>query len=75
MTSMTLDIAGDEPGASRIVVVREPFDRVLDLVVPLSGLSSGLEARERLVLTSTDGRRVLVRPEHVVLVEEDAVDA
>ncbi len=69
-TFITLDIAGDEPGCSRQIQVEEPFDRVLDLVVPSLQGDRSLLHRSNLILTAVGGGRLLVRPEHVLLIEE-----
>lgn len=73
-TRLTLSVAGDEPGVSKVVDVDESFDRCLDLVIPLEQPSSALQARERVTLTQA-GSRIFVRPEVVAVIEEDHLDA
>lgn len=55
-----------ETGNSMVVEVREPFERVLSLIVPLEPASSALMARGAMTLTSSEGHEVFVRPEVIV---------
>lgn len=61
-----------EAGVSAQRLVEESFDRVMDLIMPLEQPSSALQAREALTLHAEGGDRIYVRPEAVVLIEENA---
>lgn len=65
----------DTVGCSIDYRVSEDFDRAMDLVVPLEQPSSALAAREAMIFNLIEDdenheRRVFIRPETVVLVEE-----
>lgn len=70
-TQITVAVADPEDaGKSMRVEVVEDFDTAVGLLIPMSQPSSALEARAALTLTRVDGGRLVVRPEHVVMVEE-----
>jgi hypothetical protein len=74
-TRVTLGIQmrGQGDGSGQ-VLLSDDFDTVFNRIAPVSPPSSALEARQNLVHQTTDGKRMLIFPQHVVLVEEEADD-
>lgn len=76
MITRILTTLQDSTGeGSREVFVKETYDRVLNITVPLEQPASALAARESLTLTKTDGGRIFLAPPTIASIEEVEEDA
>lgn len=72
-TKLTLVIAGDEPGTSKKVYVEEPFDHVMDQVLPTVPAMTPESARLRRIFNKADGTgRVMIPEGNIAWIEENA---
>lgn len=73
-TRIWLTAAATEAGEGHHLDLKDEFDVVIRRIHPDIAPSSSKEMRDNFVHTRTDGRRVMVHPQLIGWVEEDATE-